>query len=571
MNRFFFLGIFFFGVFFANTLAAQDSQRYWIFFTDKGHYEQLSYQQQEEIVQQIVSERALDRRRRRAPLSLRKNTLWQDLPLEANYLREVEQRGFKIHVRSRWFNAISGYASKEVLQELTQLPFVRAVTPVRKWTFQPEEMQPVEPGQLKKPAQADDLDYGDADIQIRFHNIDQLHLKGLDGRGVVIAMFDTGFRLNHPALQHIVENGQLLGEYDFINQDTITANQPGDPKNQDSHGTITLSTIGGYLPGTIIGPAYRANFLLAKTEDISREVHLEEDNWAAAAEWASARGADIVSSSLGYSQFDAGEGDYSYQDMDGKTTIVTRAANFLAERGVLVVNSAGNEGNSAWFHIIAPADAPLALAVGALDINNQVTSFSSRGPTADGRIKPDVAALGHNVFSALPPDTYGFFAGTSLSCPLVAGISALILQAYPNLQLLDLLEVIKNSVDNTEHPDNERGWGKVDALKAWENARNRSTPPDDYQFAPPGPNPFTYQGFPLRFPVALPHAATIMIQIYNVLGQKVREITYPGQAAQNVLIWNGKSDSGQPLPSGIYLYRITVEQAQKTGRILILN
>ncbi len=571
MNRIFLFWTLLLGVFFTTTLSAQNTLRYWIFFTDKGHYQELSYQQQETVVRQLLSAKALERRLQRAPQSLNKTGLWQDLPLEESYLQTIENLGFKIHIRSRWFNGVSGYASAEVLEKIARLPFVEEVAPVRRWTFQPEEYHPMPPGTFRKPSLTDTLDYGDSEFQIQFHNINQLHQKGLNGEGVVIAMFDTGFRLTHPALQHLVENGQVLEEYDFVNQDAVTANEEGDPKDQDSHGTITLSTIGGYLPGKIIGPAYGASFLLAKTEDISREVHLEEDNWAAAAEWASARGADIVSSSLGYSQFDAGEGDYIYQDMDGKTTIVTRAANYLAERGVLVVNSAGNEGRSAWYHIIAPADAPLTLAVGALNSSNQVADFSSRGPTADGRIKPDVAALGVSVFAAYPPEAYVRVSGTSLSCPLTAGISALVLQAFPNLQLLQLINIMKNSGDNVAHPDNERGWGKVDALKAWDIARSLSAPPADYEFTPPWPNPYTYRGFPLHFLVALPHATTIKLSIYNLLGQKIREISYPGAAAQNYLSWDGKSETGTPLPSGIYFYRITADQAQETGRIVILR
>jgi len=548
------------------------SQRYWVFFTDKGNYQTLSPAEQQQLIEKLLSPRALERRQKRAVSGFQKVSREQDLPLWEDYLRTLKQMGFRIHARSRWFNAVSGSATNEILDQISRLTFVRAVEPVQRWSFAREPEEPSLPVQIPKSGLRDSIivEYGESTLQIQFHNIDSLHHKGLNGKGVVIAMFDTGFRLTHPALQHIP--AQLLGEYDFVRMDSVTHNQPGDNPYQDFHGTYTLSTIGGYLPGHLVGPAFGASFLLAKTENIDVEVHLEEDNWAMAAEWAEQHGADIVSSSLGYSEFDPGQVNYTYSDMDGNTTIVTRAANFLAQRGVLVVNSAGNEGGSSWRHIIAPADGVWVLTVGALDNINQVAGFSSRGPTADGRIKPDVCALGVDVFCALPENGMTYKSGTSLSCPLVAGMGAQILQAFPNLNVMQLLSIFRNSGDNATHPDNERGWGKVDAQKAWLLAKGVSVHlPQSLRFKPPYPNPFTRSSGFIIFPVELPEPARIWLTIYNILGQEVARVDYHGSQSINLVSWNGNNFSGNPVANGIYIYRIQVANRSATGKIVLLR
>lgn len=548
------------------------SQRYWVFFTDKGGYETLSAVEQQQVIEKLLSPRALNRRQKRAVAGFSKVGWEQDLPLWQEYLDTLQRMGFRIHARSRWFNAVSGTAAPEVLDQISRLPFVRAVEPVRRRHFSREPVEPWQPGQLPKTGPQDSIivEYGESAFQIQFHNIDSLHHKGLNGQGVVIAMFDTGFRLDHPALQHIP--GQLLAEYDFVQMDSVTHNQPGDRSDQDSHGTYTLSTIGGYLPGRLVGPAFGATFLLAKTENVAVEVHQEEDNWAMAAEWAEQLGADIVSSSLGYSEFDPGQGDYTYNDMDGNTTIVTRAANFLAERGVLVVNSAGNEGGSAWHYITAPADGIWVLSVGALDKNNQVTGFSSHGPTADGRIKPDVCALGERVFCARPDNGYLYASGTSLSCPLVAGIAAQILQAFPNLDLLQLLSIFRDAGDNAALPDNVRGWGKVDARKAWLLAKGVPVQPtQSLELRPPYPNPLTRSGGLIIFPVKLPEPGLIRLTVYNILAQKIARVDYHGSQSLNLVTWDGTSFSGHPAANGIYIYRIQVDNRSVTGKIVLLR
>jgi len=408
---------------FGVTGSVFSQSRYWIFFKDKGEYARLSYAEQQAVIDQYLTEQARERRLKRAMVSLNKTSAVQDLPVDDAYVSQVKHLGFTVHGKSRWFNAVSGTASEEVLSQIRSLQFVESISLVKSWTFL-RESETTSPGTSLPPAptpQIFDFDYGPSAFQTQFHNIDKLHEKDLNGEGVIVAIFDTGFRLENPSLQHI--QSQLIAQYDFIQKDSVTANQPGDAAGQDGHGTLVLSILGGLQNGQLVGPAYGAQFILAKTEIVNEEIHLEEDNWAMAAEWAESLGADIVSSSLGYSTFDQGQFSYTYEDMNGKTTIITRAANRLAQLGVLVISSAGNEGNTPWHYITAPADGFYVLAVGALNSSNEIAGFSSRGPTFDGRIKPDVSALGIGVYGATTGASFQSASGTSVSCPLTAGIA----------------------------------------------------------------------------------------------------------------------------------------------------
>ncbi|RMG68437.1 MAG: hypothetical protein D6715_02270 [Calditrichaeota bacterium] len=551
------------------------SGRTWVFFTDKGGWEQAGAESWLQQVRQRLSKRAWQRRLRRAPESLRPDQLWQDLPVWPAYLQALRRAGVRVHRVSRWLNAASVSGTPAQLQAIARLPFVKRMAPVRRWRVPEDRLEKLaDPAGLRKHATGQ-LDYGFATFQMNFHRIPQVHEAGLSGQGVVVGVFDTGFNLDHPALAPLQD--QVLGEFDFIQNDSITHDQPGDQPGQDAHGTLVLSVLAGFDPGKLVGVAFSARFVLAKTEDIAHERHVEEDNWARAAEWADSLGVDLVSTSLGYSQFDAGEGDYTYADMDGQTTIVTRAANFLADRGVLVVSAAGNEGNRPWHFITAPGDGRWVLTVGAVDTSNRVTPFSSRGPTADGRTKPDVVALGARVYAAVSrTGKYGLFQGTSLSTPITAGICALVLQQNPSLTLSQWLDLMRASGDNQPPlgPDNDRGWGRVDAVRAVELARSLVEVPKKLEVAAAAPNPFYPRVGPTFLRLRLPEAGPVTVQIYNALGQRVRTLTFSGLAGGELLNsvpWDGLDDRGRPLPSGLYVYRFITPVGRADGKVLLIR
>jgi subtilisin family serine protease len=286
-----------------------------------------------------------------------------------------------------------------------------------------------------------------------------VHDLGFSGEGVLIALLDTGFDLSHESLQHI----RVEGEYDFVFDDEQTTDEVEDLRGQDYHGTAVLSVIGGAKDGELYGPAFNADFLLAKTEDLRSETPIEEDNWVAALEWAERLGADVVSSSVVYNDW------YNYEDMDGNTAVTTRAADLAVARGMVVVNSAGNiERGSPWRNIMAPADADSIIAVGAVNYKDMFAYWSCVGPTVDGRIKPEVVARGAGVRSADTLSTlhYRSMNGTSFSAPLVSGTVALILEAHPNWTPMQVREALLKTANRAGRPDNQYGHGIVDALAA---------------------------------------------------------------------------------------------------------
>ena len=364
-------------------------------------------------------------------------------------------------------------ATAEQVRAIESLAFVDRVEVVRRFRQRREEIdlrgasaEVVEP--LRK---ASTLDYGTSFGQVNQIKVPFLHDVGLDGRGVVVAVLDAGFdNLPHAAFA----TTRIVATRDFVNGDDNVANGG---IGEGSHGTATLSVLGGFHPGQIIGPAYAASFILAKTENTESETPVEEDNWAAAIEWAESMGADVVSSSLGYLTYDRPFPSYTAADMNGDTAITTRAADLAGERGVMVVNSAGNEGlNPSANTLGAPADGNLVLAVGAVSASGTRASFSSVGPTADGRIKPDVAAqgVGGQDRAARLDDGYTTANGTSFSCPLTAGVVALLVQANPSATVDQVFQALRSTASQAARS------GQPAGLRRGERARR---PARDRPFA----------------------------------------------------------------------------------------
>jgi serine protease AprX len=428
-------------------------ERVWIYFKDKGPYLQ---KRGIEHARSHLTQRALERRYQRTDFP---HFDFTDIPVYQEYINVLENLNITIHMRSKWFNAVSVYLNGNDPQVIQDLPFVRNISTVKVHRFNQQPPETAAP--LLKPSVTD---YGPSDNQNRMIGIPAAHILGYTGQGVRIALFDTGFILEHESLQHI----KRIDSWDFIQGDAVVSNQEGDSPSQHNHGTLVLSAIGGYFPGQLIGPAYAAEYVLAKTEDISSERKVEEDNWVAAAEWADSLGVDIISTSLGYSIFDPAETDYSYADMDGNTAIITRAADLAVRKGILVFASAGNEGDSNWYYITAPADGDSVITMGAVHPNGTRASFSSHGPTADNRIKPDLMAQGTAVYCAAPntEDLYTAVSGTSLSCPLGAGAAAVLLSVIPQLHPMQVRDLLISTSTRAQNPDNDYGYGIINLEKA---------------------------------------------------------------------------------------------------------
>jgi subtilisin family serine protease len=354
------------------------------------------------------------------------------------------------------------------VQALESLPFVERLDRVGRYGRRVEEALPTDPGVRSSSTRrgAYRLDYGASLAQMEQINVPAVHDLGLHGEGTIVAVFDTGF----DNLPHEVFAGtNIVAQWDFVNGDPNVADEAD--RGDGSHGTSTLSVLGGFKEGALIGPAYNATFLLAKTEDTTRETPVEEDHWVAAAEWAEALGADVISTSLGYLTYDAPFASYTFLDMNGTIAASTRAADLAVERGVVVVASAGNAGLNLLHNTLgAPGDGHRVLTIGAVDLTRRRASFSSVGPSADGRIKPDLAAAGQGVKAAVSttPTAYGLVSGTSFSCPLAAGVAALVVQAHPNYTPAQVAAVLRNTSSQASAPDNLLGWGIVNALAAIE-------------------------------------------------------------------------------------------------------
>ena len=448
--------------------------KYLIYFTDKGITANERLEKSSDLYQSALSEltqRSINRRIKN--LGEENIISFEDIPIKPGYITSLESLGIKIENNLKWFNAISAYLTDQQFEEIFKLNFVDKIEKVKILKF--NSKLPEVTGPLSKQSNLDfPFNYGGSFDQLQLSDIPIVHSKGITGEGVLLGMLDTGFNWkNHESLQ----DATIIAEYDFVNKDSVTSDEGNDVPGQDRHGTLTFSVVGGFKDSSLIGSAFGSDFVLAKTEDIRSETHVEEDNYAAALQWMENLGVDITSSSIGYNQFDASTFSYTYEDMDGNTTIVTRAAEIAFRKGVLTVNSAGNEGATPWFYIIAPADGFNTIGVGAVNINNQVANFSSRGPSFDGRIKPDIVTDGVSVLGASAGNFNGYTraSGTSLSAPIASGTASLLLSAHPYLKNTQLRNILFETAGNTATPNNERGYGLLSALRAVEFPNLEST------------------------------------------------------------------------------------------------
>lgn len=439
----------------------------WVFFTDKGFSTITDYNTKLSEIENELTERAKNRR-----LKTRgSNNLvgFRDIRVHQPYIDQVLTVGVKIRWVLRWFNAVTIEADEFQLEQISQLPFVRMFKHVSTAVY-PDDYFQKSDGSIDYPVTMSTLDYGVSEDQLNQINTIVAHELGFAGQDVLVCMMDTGYRQGHDAFQNAINDGRLIAQWDFVNDDDNTDYEEGqDAENQPNHGTLTWSTLGGEASGHLYGPAYEANFCLAKTEDITSEHYIEEDNWAAGAEWADSLGASVISSSLGYRyNYDWPDEGYTYEDMDGNTTIVTIAADIAAGNGIAIATAQGNDGYFGAGSLIAPADGDSVIAVGAVDDMDWLAAFSGLGPTYDGRIKPEVCARGVSTVCADPSDYsgYSWAGGTSLSTPLVGGAAAVLLSAHPSWTPMMVREALMMTATQFNDPDNWYGWGIIDVGKA---------------------------------------------------------------------------------------------------------
>ncbi len=448
-----------FGIASSPTLSAQTVRlnKYWVEFTDKKDSPYCTCRPTE-----ILSPRALARRTK-AGIAVVDN----DLPVNPDYVNGLKINGVQIHHTSRWLNAATVIADSAGAASLVSLPFVKKVQYVGrhiKYRNQPNLPTRPRPSGVKYP-QPDSKDptWGYATLQNSLLGIPTLQMAGYKGQGIWIGVMDGGFFNADimPFFDSVALQGRLRQGWDFVEHDsTVYEDAP--------HGTAVLSTMAANLPGYMVGTAPGATYLLIKTEDIGGEFPVEEANWIAGAEWADSIGVDVINASLGYNTFNDTTLNHTYADLDGHSSIAARGATIAAQKGMIICNAAGNSGSERWRYLGVPADAPGIIAVGAVDLNLKHAKFSSYGPTADGRIKPDLCAPGDRMIVAgNAGSNLSTSSGTSLASPMMAGSMATLWSAYPDKTAKEILAAVFQAADQTLTPDNERGYGVPDFTEAW--------------------------------------------------------------------------------------------------------
>ncbi|HTA83418.1 MAG TPA: S8/S53 family peptidase [Bacteroidia bacterium] len=525
-------------------VKAQVVDKYWIVFKDKNNSPYSI-----STPSAFLSQRAIYRRTKyNIPVKL------NDLPPNPAYIDSVIAKGATLFNRCGWLNAISiGIAVSDtgiVMPKVRALPFVqtnRMVTMVKPKKGKGKKPFTLHPS--KKPMAIDSANYGEAYNQAHMIKVDCLNEMGYRGKGKQIAIIDTRFGTADklPAFDSVRTRGQILGSWDFVWE----IPKVYDDSNSDTHGEMVFSCIAGNLPGQMVGDAVDADFYLLRSEDLYSESMFEDDNWASAAEYADSAGADIITSSLGYNTFDDANNNYTYSDMNGRTTVASIAATIAAEKGMVVCIAAGNDGGDSWQYIDSPADADSVLTVGAVDDSGSYASFSSTGPTADGRIKPDVVAQGDPAAVAWPTGGVNTDYGTSFATPITAGAVASLWQADTNASNMQIIAAIKKSASQYATPDNKLGYGIPNYCNALTILTGITENKSVSALVKTYPDPFI-DNITLSFYST--YTQNLTISLYNMLGQVVYQKVEKSAVGGNTKITIGGLEN---LSKGIYLVALT--------------
>ncbi|HHU98332.1 MAG TPA: S8 family serine peptidase [Bacteroidales bacterium] len=470
-----------------------------------------------------------------------------DIPVSSQHIRTLTGAGFRLRCTSKWLNTALFTTTGAIKSDIAgEYPFIDSIQLVK------HPVDPVKRNYSKYGITEPGMITDKFDPRLPL-NGDMLHKSGLTGLNITIAVLDAGF-INADkieALEPLRKRGGIITTRDFINSSSYVY-------DYHTHGTSVLSILAGAMPGIINGTAPGAKYMLLRTEDVLSEFPVEEDYWIAAAEYADSAGADIITSSLGYFEFDDPSMDYPFSDMDGDRPFITRGADMASSKGILVVNSAGNERNKAWLRIIAPSDGDSVLCVGAVNHDLTISDFSSAGYSSDGRVKPDMVAPGVLIPLQFEPGVWHSGSGTSFSCPVISGLSASLMQAVPDASPLEIINALRKSSDRYTRPDSLYGYGLPDFLKTLRLLE------DEHTFRPEammsaGPNPFTDEI--LVWFHEPPGSLTVTITGTN--GTTILARHFPAFAARLFRL-----DGLGSLAEGFYLVRIVTDQGEEVYKMI---
>ncbi len=535
--------------FFFHQIVAQITTNYWVVFKDKN-----ASPYSIANPSAYLSERAIARREKQK-IRITEN----DLPVNPSYINELKPFGITVLNKSKWFNAVTiTIIDKTKITEIRALPYVKdiieiKIAPITNGTAKFNPVVAQTPQSVETAVEQRSItgfNYGLSYKQSHQIGIDCMHDMGYRGEGIVIAVLDAGFYKvdSLPAFDSLRVNHQILGTWDFV---TGNASVYEDYE----HGMNVLSCMGGYLPGQLVGTAPKAKYWLLRTETILSESWQEEINWGVAAEFADSVGADVINSSLGYfTGMTNSSEDHTYADMDGKTTIIAKAATHAARVGMFVTSSAGNAGGSTWYKIVTPADADSILSVGAVDSAGVIASFSSRGPTFDGRIKPNTVATGLGAITACSSGGVCPQNGTSFSSPITAGAVACLWQAHPLKTNMEILQAIEQSASQHNTPDTLLGFGIPNFCAANVLLTGIEENSLDDNVLQVFPNPFNV-GFEIS--VSLKTKQLITIELYDLSGKQIlkqgKRLNGSGHTTFNIA-------ENSALSSGLYLLQINTPE-----------